>query len=90
MYSAVSLLAALVASPSITPESAGVLDLLDEALTALGFAVTRLRFEGDGSYPVDNLFATIGSGGRHLLFAGHTDVVPPGDIGAWRHPPFAA
>ncbi len=37
-----------------------------------------------------NLFATIGSGSPHLVFAGHTDVVPPGDETRWRHPPFAA
>ena len=49
------------------------------ALTPLGFTVERLRFEGGGSYPVDNLFATRGTGGKHLLFAGHTDVVPPGE-----------
>jgi succinyl-diaminopimelate desuccinylase len=47
-----------------------------------------VRFEGDGSYPVDNLFATCGTAGKHLLFAGHTDVVPPGD--GWTHEPFAA
>ena len=87
---ALSLLKALIACPSVTPEPAGVLDLLDATLTPLGFIVTRLRFEGDGSYPVDNLFATRGTGGKHLLFAGHTDVVPPGDVAAWTHPPFAA
>jgi Acetylornithine deacetylase/Succinyl-diaminopimelate desuccinylase and related deacylases len=47
-----------------------------------------LRFEGDGSYPVDNLFATRGSSGRRLLFAGHTDVVPPGDVAGWTSDPF--
>jgi succinyl-diaminopimelate desuccinylase len=86
----VPLLKAMIARPSVTPETAGVLDLLDQTLTALGFAVTRLRFEGDGSYPVDNLFAIRGKGGRKLLFAGHTDVVPPGDVSAWSHDPFSA
>jgi succinyl-diaminopimelate desuccinylase len=84
------LLRALIGCPSVTPEAAGVLEVLETALVPLGFSVTRLHFEGDGSYPVDNLFATRGSGGRHLLFAGHTDVVPPGDERAWRHAPFAA
>jgi len=84
----VALLKRLIACPSVTPEAAGILDLLDAELAGLGFAVTRLRFEGDGSYPVDNLFATIGAGSPHLLFAGHTDVVPPGDPAAWSHPPF--
>jgi succinyl-diaminopimelate desuccinylase len=85
-----SLLAALIRCPSVTPETAGVLDVLEAALSPLGFAVSRLRFEGGGSYPVDNLFATRGTAGPHLLFAGHTDVVPPGDLAAWTHPPFAA
>ena len=82
------LLARLVACPSVTPEEAGALDLLQAELEAIGFAVTRLRFEGDGSYPVDNLFAMRGQGGRRLLFAGHTDVVPPGDTAHWTSDPF--
>jgi succinyl-diaminopimelate desuccinylase len=86
----VPLLKELIACASVTPESAGVLDIVARALRPLGFAVERLRFEGGGSYPVDNLFATRGRGGKHLLFAGHTDVVPPGDLGLWSHPPFAA
>lgn len=84
----VQLLKDLVRCPSVTPEAAGVLDVLEHTLVPLGFTVARLRFEGDGSYPVDNLLATRGSGGRHLLFAGHTDVVPPGE--GWTHDPFAA
>lgn len=84
----VQLLKALIACPSVTPEPAGALDLLDAALTGLGFTMTRLRFEGDGSYPVDNLFAIRGNAGRRLLFAGHTDVVPPGDLSDWTADPF--
>lgn len=84
----VPLLKALIACPSVTPEEAGALALLEEVLVPLGFTVERLRFEGGGSYPVDNLFATRGNGGKHLLFGGHTDVVPPGE--GWVHPPFAA
>lgn len=86
----VQLLTDLIRCPSVTPETAGAIDVLEAALRPLGFACTRLRFEGDGSYPVDNLFATRGNAGKHLLFAGHTDVVPPGDVAAWRHAPFAA
>ncbi|ODT16612.1 MAG: succinyl-diaminopimelate desuccinylase [Kaistia sp. SCN 65-12] len=86
----VQLLQDLIRQPSVTPELHGAFDVLEAALTPLGFACERVRFEGDGSYPVDNLFATRGEGGKHLLFAGHTDVVPPGDSGAWRHAPFAA
>lgn len=86
----VRLLSDLIRCPSVTPATAGVLDVVEAALVPLGFAVTRVTFEGDGSYPVDNLFATRGTSGRHLLFAGHTDVVPPGDAAAWTHPPFSA
>jgi succinyl-diaminopimelate desuccinylase len=86
----VSLLKALIRRPSVTPDEAGVFDVVEQALVPLGFTVTRLRFTGDGSYPVDNLFATRGLAGRHLLFAGHTDVVPPGDESLWTHGPFAA
>lgn len=85
---ALPLLKALIACPSVTPHEAGALDVLDAALSEIGFAVTRLRFEGDGSYPVGNLFAIRGSGGRRLLFAGHTDVVPPGDRPGWTADPF--
>ena len=91
MLDPAQLLADLIRRPSVTPELAGVFDVLETALVPLGFVCMRLRFEGDGgSYPVDNLFATRGTGGKHLLFAGHTDVVPPGDATAWTHPPFAA
>lgn len=85
---ALPLLKALIACPSITPDEAGALDVLDAALSGIGFTVTRLRFEGNGSYPVDNLFAVRGTSGRRLLFAGHTDVVPPGDRTNWTSDPF--
>lgn len=90
MTDPVQLLAGLIREPSVTPELHGAFDVLEAALTPLGFTCERVRFEGDGSYPVDNLFATRGQGGKHLLFCGHTDVVTPGDIAAWQHPPFAA
>ena len=90
----VALLQELIRCASVTPTEAGALDVVERALTPLGFVVTRLRFEGNGSYPVDNLFATRGgakgSNGPHLLFNGHTDVVPPGDRALWTHEPFGA
>lgn len=91
-HPAVSLLTDLIRRPSVTPKEEGVLDVLEAFLTPLGFVCTRLPFEGDGSYPVDNLYATRTGGrpGPHLLFAGHTDVVPPGDSAAWTHDPFSA
>ncbi|MEO8757617.1 MAG: succinyl-diaminopimelate desuccinylase [Devosia sp.] len=84
----VRLLQELIRCASVTPTEAGAFDVLEQALTPLGFTVTRLRFEGGGSYPVDNLFATRGTSGPHLLFNGHTDVVPPGDRALWAHEPF--
>ncbi|MEP7240851.1 MAG: succinyl-diaminopimelate desuccinylase [Devosia sp.] len=86
----VALLQELIRCASVTPTEAGVFDVVERALAPLGFAMQRLRFEGNGSYPVDNLFATRGTSGKHLLFNGHTDVVPPGDAGLWTHDPFGA
>jgi succinyl-diaminopimelate desuccinylase len=88
----VRLLERLIRCPSVTPEEAGVFGVLEDALKPLGFAVTRVTFEGDGSYPVENLFATRAGArsGPHLLFAGHTDVVAPGDPADWTDSPFSA
>lgn len=88
----IDLLRAMIRCPSVTPEEAGVLDLVQAYLEPLGFVCTRLVFEGNGSYPVDNLFATRSGNadGKHLLFGGHTDVVPTGPEEAWTHPPFSA
>lgn len=82
------LLSSLIRCASVTPADEGALDVVAAPLEALGFHVERLRFEA-GAYPVDNLFATIGSGGPHLLYCGHTDVVPPGHETDWTHPPFS-
>src|SRR5262249_11739277 len=54
-----------------------------------GFSVHRVTFSEPGADDVENLYARIGTDGPHLVFAGHTDVVPPGDEARWRHPPFA-
>ncbi|MGH8595558.1 MAG: succinyl-diaminopimelate desuccinylase [Gammaproteobacteria bacterium] len=73
----------LIARPSLTPDDAGCLELLAARLTACGFAVELLPFED-----VSNLWATHGRGDPVFCFAGHTDVVPPGDLSAWQWPPF--
>jgi succinyl-diaminopimelate desuccinylase len=73
----------LIRRPSVTPADAGALDILEAALKPLGFVCHRLP-SGD----VDNLYARLGDGAPHFCFAGHTDVVPPGE--GWRHEPFAA
>lgn len=83
MISAPSLLRELLRCPSVTPADEGAQDVLVNALAALGFKVTKLRF-GE----IENFFAEREGAGRHLCFAGHSDVVPPGE--GWSHPPFAA
>ena len=75
----------LIALPSITPNDSGCQALMGERLARAGFAVENMRF-GE----VDNLWATRGEGGPLLVFAGHTDVVPPGDLKSWQSNPFDA
>jgi succinyl-diaminopimelate desuccinylase len=78
----------LIRCPSVTPEEGGALAYLQAALAKAGFAVYRPTFTEPGTAPVENLYARIGTERPNLMFAGHTDVVPPGDETAWRHPPF--
>lgn len=78
----------LVRRPSVTPKDEGALDLLAENLTSIGFSCRRMRFEEPGADPVDNLYARWGTTAPVFCFAGHTDVVPPGDADDWTHPPF--
>ncbi|WP_439573434.1 succinyl-diaminopimelate desuccinylase [Phreatobacter sp.] len=80
----------LIRCPSVTPAEGGALDFLERVLGAAGFAVERVTFCEPGTPDVENLYARIGTSAPHLVFAGHTDVVPPGDEAAWRSPPFAA
>ena len=89
-FNPVALTQALVQCPSITPKDEGALDIIQNHLNSLDFNCTRLLFSDQNSYDVNNLFATIGSAGKHLAFAGHTDVVPPGNENSWKHPPFSA
>lgn len=87
---AIALARELVRRPSVTPTDAGALDALAAALEGLGFACRRLRFSEPGTDPVDNLYARRGAAAPNFCFAGHTDVVPPGDEGDWSRPPFSA
>ena len=85
----IDLTSRLIRCPSVTPADEGALDLVEETLSALGFACHRLTFEEAGAAPVDNLYARLGETGPNFCYAGHTDVVPTGDPSAWRVDPFA-
>ena len=86
----VSLSQALIRCRSVTPQDGGALAVLEAALKPLGFTCYRLQFQETGTAPVANLYARIGTQGPNFCFAGHTDVVPPGDLKLWRHDPFEA
>ncbi|MFC3078774.1 succinyl-diaminopimelate desuccinylase [Phenylobacterium terrae] len=85
MIDAVTLTRELVRRPSVTPADAGAMDVLQRELEALGFACRRMKF-GE----IENLYARYGNQRPNLCFAGHTDVVPVGDAGAWSAGPFEA
>ena len=76
----------LIACPSVTPDDAGANEVVASALESIGFTVHRLVRGEAPDGPIHNLFASRGSGGPHFAFAGHTDVVPPGD--GWNSDPF--
>jgi len=78
----------LIACPSVTPARGKVFEVLEAALAATGFTVHRFVAGEPPDGPVENLFASRGEGGPHLGFAGHLDVVPPGE--GWSRDPFAA
>jgi len=78
----------LIRRPSITPEDAGALGVLQQALEKLGFTCHRLSFTDTDTPPVENLYARIGVNSPNFCFAGHTDVVPVGDQKSWSVDPF--
>ena len=83
MTDALSITRDLVRCPSITPADAGALGVLEKLFKAAGFETHRITFSEAGTADVDNLYARIGDTAPHISFAGHTDVVPPGDETAW-------
>ena len=86
----VELTRALVRCESVTPREAGALQLLEGTLVPLGFRCERMDFSQAGTEDVANLYARVGTGGKHFCFAGHSDVVPVGDLSSWTIGPFAA
>jgi len=89
MTDALSIARDLLRCPSVTPADAGALGVLEKLLGGAGFDVHRVTFSEPGEADIDNLYARIGTGAPHITFAGHTDVVPPGDDAAWSHGAFA-
>jgi len=85
----VAIARSLLRCPSVTPSEAGALGFLEHTLKAAGFAVHRIVFRETGVDDVENLYARVGTSAPMLVFAGHVDVVPPGDENAWTYPPFA-
>ena len=77
----------LIRIPSVTPADEGAMDVLERALTRLGFTCRRMVFQGPSGEghdaPIENLYARLGTASPNLCFAGHTDVVPTGDLLAW-------
>src|SRR5260221_12745092 len=85
MTSAPSVAPVLAACPWETPAAAGALGIPKNLLKAAAFEVPLFTSGEPGTADIDNLYARIGSEAPHITFAGHTDVVPPGDEGAWSH-----
>ncbi len=87
--SVIDIARALVAFPSVTPEDAGALAYVQRLLAEAGFAAEIVSFAAPGTPTIDNLYARFGAHAPNFVFAGHTDVVPPGDATKWRFDPFA-
>jgi succinyl-diaminopimelate desuccinylase len=83
------ILQALIQCNSVTPLEGGALDVLHSALAPLDFQIERPIFNDENTPDIENLYAKRGSTGPHLMFAGHTDVVPAGDAQKWTHGPFS-
>ncbi|MCX7307464.1 MAG: succinyl-diaminopimelate desuccinylase [Afipia sp.] len=89
MSDALTIARDLLRCPSVTPADAGALGVLESVLKAAGFETHRVTFSEPGAADIDNLYARIGAGKPHITFAGHTDVVPPGDDTKWTHGAFS-
>jgi succinyl-diaminopimelate desuccinylase len=90
MINALDLTKKLIRCKSITPEDDGAIETLANHLSPLGFECHILEFTESGIPPIKNLYAKFGTGTPNLCFAGHTDVVPIGNIKDWKHNPFGA
>jgi succinyl-diaminopimelate desuccinylase len=89
MTDALAIARDLLRCPSVTPADAGALGVLETVLKDAGFEVQRVTFSEPGAADIDNLYARTGTSAPHINFAGHTDVVPPGDEAAWTRGAFS-
>jgi succinyl-diaminopimelate desuccinylase len=88
IYNEVTLAKELIRFPSVTPTDAGIMKFLTKKLTAIGFKCKILEFKEKNSKPVKNLYAKLGTLQPNFMFAGHLDVVPPGNLKDWTVKPF--
>ena len=79
----------LIRCPSVTPEEGGALSYLENELSRLGFCIERITFSDENTPDVENLYARLGSKAPHVMFAGHTDVVPIGNKDDWSSDAFS-
>jgi succinyl-diaminopimelate desuccinylase len=89
IYNEITLAKELIRFPSITPIDAGIMKFLSKKLTAMGFKCKILEFKDKNTKPVKNLYARLGNSQPNFMFAGHLDVVPPGDLKVWTVKPFS-
>ena len=78
----------LIRFPTVTPIDAGIMKFLEKKLKKLGFKTKILEFKDKNSYPVKNIYARIGTSSPNFCYAGHLDVVPPGNLNDWTVNPF--
>ncbi len=88
IYKEIILAKELIKFPSITPIDAGIMKFLEKKLTSIGFKCKILEFKETNSAPVKNLYARLGNSQPNFMFAGHLDVVPPGNLKDWTIKPF--
>ncbi|MDB2514949.1 succinyl-diaminopimelate desuccinylase [Candidatus Pelagibacter bacterium] len=88
-YNEITLAKELIKFPTVTPIDAGIMKFLAKKLTAIGFDCKILEFKDKKSKPVKNLYARLGKSQPNFMFAGHLDVVPPGNLKDWTVKPFS-
>ena len=88
IYNEITLAKELIRFPSVTPIDAGIMKFLAKKLTVIGFKCKILEFKEKNSKPVKNLYARLGTLQPNFMFAGHLDVVPPGNLKDWTIKPF--